>query len=373
MKPFARWDEVKDMHRLWWARANERPYVWVTAPLPGDPNEEPVGFAGAPAGSTGDEEATIRQWTDPDIVVARAERGIARTYYAGMAHPGFWYNLGPSIASAYLGCPLVFSGDTSWQEPIVRDWDEFMSRLDGLVSFPGDRIRFTDPQGQRWWQATLDVTRLAAERAQQGYMVGLTDLGDCFDIMSHLRRPGPLCTDLVDSPDVLVTLRDWLTRLWFRLHDELTAIIRRHQEGSSSCIGLWSPGTSYPLQCDFSCMVSPRMYEEYILPEVVAFARGLDHTIYHLDGVDAIKHLDLILSVPEIDAIQWVPGEGRPTAVHWIPMLEKIQRAGKGLFVFAEGIEEVRTLARSLRPEGLLIVSWASSVDAADALAAAAQ
>lgn len=48
---------------------------------------------------------------------------------------------------------------------------------------------------------------------------------------------------------------------------------------------------SYAL-CDFSVMVSPAMFEEFILPELEATAGAFDHTTYHLDGLERLaRHL----------------------------------------------------------------------------------
>jgi hypothetical protein len=48
-----------------------------------------------------------------------------------------------------------------------------------------------------------------------------------------------------------------------------------------------------------------------------------------------------------------------------------MQRAGKGLLVYAETLDEVRVLAQSLRSEGLLIATWCSTPAEADTAVAA--
>jgi hypothetical protein len=40
----------------------------------------------------------------------------------------------------------------------------------------------------------------------------------------------------------------------------------------------------------------------------------LPRTFYHLDGIGQLHHLDLVLSIAELDGVQWVPGDGKPTA-----------------------------------------------------------
>ena len=75
-------------------------------------------------------------------------------------------------------------------------------------------------------------------------------------------------------------------------------------------VNLWFPGKGYPVQNDFTCLISASMYGEFFLEELVNEINYLDYSIYHLDGPDALKHLDMILEIPRLNAVQWVPGAG---------------------------------------------------------------
>ena len=60
----------------------------------------------------------------------------------------------------------------------------------------------------------------------------------------------------------------------------------------------------------------------------------MTHNVFHLDGKGMLKHLDRILEVPEIQAIQWVHGVGDDLPImQWAPVIRKIQAAGKGVVV----------------------------------------
>jgi len=107
------------------------------------------------------------------------------------------------------------------------------------------------------------------------------------------------------------------------------------------------------------------MFEEFVVPDMVKVAKKLDKSIYHLDGPDAVRHVDILLDIPEIDAIQWLPGDGAPPAVKWIPMLKKIQKKGMPLIVYADDPGEVEELLTELEPEGLLISVTAESEEQA--------
>ena len=88
----------------------------------------------------------------------------------------------------------------------------------------------------------------------------------------------------------------------------------------------------------------------------------LDYSIYHLDGPDALKHLDMILEIPRLNAVQWVPGAGmvKEGVARWIPIYRKIQAKKKAIQVFCQSAE-VDFVLESLKPEGLLIFTSCSS------------
>ena len=61
-------------------------------------------------------------------------------------------------------------------------------------------------------------------------------------------------------------------------------------------------------------MISPAMFERFVMPDLVACCDHLDHGFYHLDGKGEIPHLDLLLSIPRLRGIQWIPGDGAAPA-----------------------------------------------------------
>ena len=65
------------------------------------------------------------------------------------------------------------------------------------------------------------------------------------------------------------------------------------------------------LQCDFSYMISPAMFERFVMPDLAACCDALDHGFYHLDGKGEIRHLEMLLSLERLRGIQWIPATGR--------------------------------------------------------------
>jgi hypothetical protein len=112
--------------------------------------------------------------------------------------------------------------------------------------------------------------------------------------------------------------------------------------------------TGYYLQCDFAYMISPRMFERFVMPELAACCAALDSAFYHLDGKGQIPHLDMLLSLPRLRGIQWVPGAGHPQAEEWLPLLKRIRDGGKLCQVFVTRQGALKIL-RELGGKGFIL------------------
>ena len=132
-------------------------------------------------------------------------------------------------------------------------------------------------------------------------------------------------------------------------------------------MGIWHPGRWYPVSCDFSCMISEKMYEDFLAEEIEKEVQWLDASMYHLDGPDALKHLDRILKIPSLNGVQWVYGAGNPTASHWLDEIRKIQSAGKCVQISVMP-EELEIMLKELEPEGLMYTIDARSQEEAENL-----
>jgi hypothetical protein len=114
-------------------------------------------------------------------------------------------------------------------------------------------------------------------------------------------------------------------------------------------------------------MVSTDMFREFFLPELLAEIAWLDRTVYHLDGPGALRHLDTLLDIGQLDAIQFVYGDGARPASRWMHVFKRIQDGGKNLHITVEPWE-VDAFMENLRPEGVMLQMEAASCEEADAV-----
>ena len=114
-------------------------------------------------------------------------------------------------------------------------------------------------------------------------------------------------------------------------------------------------------------MISNEHFKEFILPELLAEIDWLPATIYHLDGVGSLSHLDTLLSINKLNGVQWVPGNGKAPPREWPEILKKIQNAGKCVELSCSP-EDIIPLCEILDPRGVHFGAWGFDKDSVQAL-----
>ncbi|HXG24979.1 MAG TPA: hypothetical protein VNJ09_10515 [Chthonomonadales bacterium] len=336
---------VRRMEAWWEGEVLDRPAIQVCAPKP---NPRPLPEK---------HHASLRErWMDVDYAVECADIRAANTYWGGEILPSYWPNLGPEILAASLGAELVFGENTSWSVPLLEDWEDI----------PNLAVNEDNP----YLRTILDMTRRGLEVGRGRFIVGLTDLHPGGDLAASLRDPQQLCVDLVLEPERVHALMEQLRPAFYRFYElQHRILLEAGQTITTSWLPLFAEGRYYIPSCDFSCMISPEMFHAFFLEEIIEEIEWLDRSIYHLDGPAALRHLHLLLEIEPLDAVQFVFGAGNEPASKWMPVYRQIQAAGKNLHISIEPWE-IDLFMEALRPEGVMLSTWARSVEEADALIA---
>jgi hypothetical protein len=324
-------EEVFTRYEAWWeCEIVDRPLVSIIFPKP-EAEQHPF-----------PEKAYTfwrEQWLDTQFVVAKAVSALNNNVYYADALPVIFPNLGPEVFSAFYGCPLEFSETTSWSVPILAGWEpDSVARLKlDLDSFYSQKI--------------LELTDALLAEAIGNFIVGYTDMHPGGDAIAAFRDPQQLCIDMIEHPvaikDLVERVTDDFLQVYELYYDKLTVA------GMPSTT--WLPATCrgryHVPSNDFSCMVSNVMFEQTFLPGIVRECQHMDRNIYHLDGPQALRYLDTLLAIPQIHAIQWVPGAGHDHWAQWIKVYQRIQDARKA-FCLHVPIGDLDYLFEVLQPEG---------------------
>ena len=123
--------------------------------------------------------------------------------------------------------------------------------------------------------------------------------------------------------------------------------------GSTTWTRMYHDGPAYLPSCDFWCMISHEQARDLALPAILEECKRLERTLFHLDGPQALRHLDLLLERPEIHAIQWVYGAGNGPAMKWIDVYKRVLAAGRSVQVNCEDEADAAAVLRELGPQGV--------------------
>ena len=347
-------EAAKRVEAWWHGEILDRAVVQVRAPK----GKNSVGTPGARRNidtSSWTHEQYREYFTNPDSVITRLREDLAGIHFGAEAFPVMYpVSIGMvAITANYLGCPMRFvSSSTTWHDPIIEDWSRQPS------------YEF-DPQNE-WWIASKRLLQAAVDRSD-GYFVGCPDLNGPTEVLSLLRDHERLALDFYDNPGRIKPALAKINQAWYRYYEECAAITRK-TGGNFYWMGFYSERPSIDLQSDFSCMMSREHFNEYFLPYIEEQTRMVERTIYHLDGPCAMQHADALLELPKLTGIQWIQGAGGGSVLQYIPLLRKIQKAGKLVSAFCEK-GELERLFDELEPEGMfLIVTDCESVDEANAV-----
>ena len=308
------WAETQERFERWWHCARtDRPLMRIDAP-----RDAPLGDTARPK----EPKDPAQQYMNLDYLVQRARSDFERNDFESDAFPEVSADFGPGSLALYLGSEPAFAPDTVWFEPCIES----------LEKTPLPKY---NPKN-RWLRAHLDLFHKLREAFGADAYLAIPDIIESVDILSAMRGPTTFLYDLMDRPK---QCRRWLERInnLYQVHyDAFYDVVKDDSGGSAfTAFHVWGPGRTVRFQCDFSAMISPDQFGEFLIPYLKEQIEGLDRVIFHLDGPNCIRHVDQLLKLKRLHAIQWEQGAGveTPENERWHPLYEKILKSGKGLHV----------------------------------------
>ena len=281
-----------------------------------------------------------QRWFDPVWRAEYLDWYVAHSSLMADMLPVANTQLGPGSLAAILGGVFEGGEDTIWIHPDPNYSDD---------------IKF-DPNHPNWL-LHKDLLRACKQKAQGHYYVGMPDLMEGLDVLAAIKGTDKVLLDTVMQPEVLEHQMQQINDIYFRVFDELYDIIREGDEMAFCYFSSWAPGKMSKLQSDISTMISVDDYRRFVQPFIREQCQKIDYTLYHLDGVGAMHHLDALLEIKELNAIQWTPGVGEPQggSPKWYDLYRKIIAGGKSIMACWVTLDELRPLLDNIGGEGVHI------------------
>jgi len=293
--------------------------------------------------------------TDAEMIRKRHLKRFEKTYFAGDAFPLVNLNMGPSGHAGFIKDVKVDFTDTIWYHPIMAD--------------ELDPEKIILDESSYLYRQTFDAAKYLCEEAKGEYLVSMPDISGNIDVLGSLRSAGETLVDLIGDEE---TVKDCLSRIqsiWEKSTSRIYEYLKQYNFGGSSIgwLNTWAPGFHNQMQSDMSVMFSNEYFETYIREELEKQSAFVDYALYHFDGIEQIRHLDTLLSIDRLRMIQWTSVVGQPSPLNYIPVLQRIQKAGKGLLMLLKP-QEVQPILENLSSKGLYICVTVANKDEADAM-----
>ena len=358
------WEETKEKFRNYWAHKNTgRPLMCVIARRPeieqySDGTPVDGGYLGQICQGKYYNMPEELMWKDmedkyqdPQRIVDRYRFFCDTHAFLGESFPNLNVDFGPGSLAAYLGSEIGFKEDTVWFNKCLDGWDG-VPKLD------------FDPEN-KWFKKHINLVKDCRELAGNDFYVDMPDLMENIDVLASLRGAQETLFDLLDEPEKVGQRIQEVTDVYYQYYDRFYNAIKDEEGGNAYTVfQIWGPGRTVKLQCDFSAMMSPEDFRKYIQPSLKTQSENVDHVLYHLDGPQAIKHMDALMEIDGIDALQWTSGDAGPdgTLPDWDVIYDKAIAAGKSIWVkvysgeFEDWIRNVDRLVKKYGSHSLFLL-----------------
>jgi len=322
----SRWDATLEAYEAWWADELDRPLLNITV-------------NGADPGIDKPEGEVFPLFYQYDLavpvetIIKHCEYTLCSTKYICDAYPNYLPDFGPGVNAEFLGASFTVGPNTVWfgarEKP---DMETFR------LQYRSDSTLF---------RRIMEFYQKADAYFKGDVVLGMTHLNNGIDIPASFFGGAELCIALYDHPDDVERLIWENFDAFLRYGDEFSKAFK-HNRGFTHWGNILAKDPWMSFQCDFSCMLSNRHFEQFVKPELAACCRAFPrYNFYHIDGKEQLRFLDDLLALPDIQAFQWQPGVDKRPEREWIPLYKKIRGAGKKIW-FVGSEDGLAFLADSL-------------------------
>lgn len=259
------------------------------------------------------------------------------THFLFDSLPFIQLDLGGSMLAGMLGAKIHYDDDHAWITSLFSEW--------------GDQPEWQLDQKSETTRLLNHLTDALLPELTGKAMLMSPNLGGGADALMNLMSAEMVCQSLIDHPDEVHTALEGINAVWRDVYSKLTWAVIRNKVGMIHWCELWSNTPYLILECELAALVSSKHFHQFLIPDILRQAESVDRTIFHVCGEESFRHIDALLNLPQVSAIQYVPGRNN-RAIHKIHELQKIQKHGLPLQISVMP-DEPAELLKELEPAGL--------------------
>lgn len=282
--------------------------------------------------------------TDAQYVAERIHYEMSRKVWPADVLPAAWPDIGTVTLAPCLGAVQEYTQENVWYHPCITDPNKHQP------------LRY-EPQ-HPYSRMLEEVLRKTTALSQEHYYVGMPAIVPNLDVLAELRGTEHLLMDMIERPEWIHEKIQEIETAFRQIFDVLYEIVKDEDGGMAfGYFMLWGLGKTGLLQCDTAAMFSPTMFDDFVIPYLKESVEYLDYSMFHVDGHQCLAHVDSLLALEGLNAIEWTPDPKVPPggSPHWYDLYQKILRAGKAVWVANIDTEEVIPLLDAIGPKGVYL------------------
>ena len=321
-----KWATLTENYEAWWADTLDRPLLHITIHGADPKVDKPKG----------DFHYSLSQYgldVPIETVIKHCEYELCSTLFLGDAYPTILPDFGAGVNAAFAGARVIARPETVWftaEDAIPLESRHLIHQPESLL-----------------YRRISEFYEKADAYFNGDVVLGMTHLNNGIDIPAHFFDSVEFCSALYDKPKEIDRLI-WESHELFVYYVKDLSAKMKHNRGYTCWGDILASEPWMCTQSDFSVMVSPEHFKQFLLPELAACYRAFPkYNFYHIDGKEQFVHLDSLLELPELQVLQWSPGVDKRPDSEWIPLFKKIREAGKKIW-YPGGEDGMELLAQAL-------------------------
>lgn len=338
-------------HANFWQRGPaERPLgaTWIGSRFPGELYRAAADF---PTGRVRPQDVDVPAFMDDYLRLYEMHDGIEDDAF-WVASPFY----GIPWVEATLGCPVYYSGESFWVDPIIAHWQSAPTLPAG--------------EGAAWLDKLLEFTSALVTLAEGRYPIATTLMRGPSDMLAAVRGHVEMVYDLYDNPAAVEELVDFVTGHWIDVAHHQLALIPPFAAGyGCHFYRAWAPRQVVCYQEDASASFSPDSFARFLAPADARIGGAFPYSVIHIHS-PATWPVSQLLSMPDLSCIEINYDDNGPRLPELLPLLREVQAVKPLIVRGAFTAEEIRSIKSDLSPRGLLLNIVAGSVSEARELMA---
>ncbi len=267
---------------------------------------------------------------------------------------GFW------VAEPFNGIPWM---EAFFGCEVVATKSSFVSEhcIEAVADLKKIRLNADNAWLAKYLEFVEKLSRFSAGR----FPIGQPIMRGASDTVGALIGQTELVYAIYEDPEII-------REAFFKVNAGLRTVIERQFEIAPSFLGgysmglyeVWCPGKCIWFQEDLSALLSPQIYNDFLLAPDASVCAGYEYTAAHLHPASFFI-VDALLRVDGLKAIQINKDVGGPSIAEMIPVFRKVLEQ-KNLIVFGDLDEaDIDCLAAELPRHGTFLNIYAPSVERA--------